>query len=91
MSRRTAVVEDFDDDTELPLPARPLPNTGTKGAILESLTDDDDDSDASETFPPRAGPASPSQPQFRSRETDGEVKDPTYKKCVRFLAIPRRI
>ena len=92
MSRRAAVVEKFDDDTELPLPQRSLANTGTRGAILESLSDNEDDSDASETFPPRAGPASPSQPQFRSsRETDTEVKDPTYKKCVRFLAIPRRV
>ncbi|KAI0070996.1 signal recognition particle, SRP19 subunit [Panus rudis PR-1116 ss-1] len=85
MSRRTAEVEEFDDDTELPLPSRPLPNSGTKGAILESLTDDESDSDAPDLLPPRAGPASPSQQQFR-REYDAEpqARDPTYKKwtCV---------
>jgi len=43
MSRRTAIVEDFEDDTDLPLPARPLPNTGTKGAILEEISSDTDD------------------------------------------------
>ena len=42
MSRRAVVVEEFDDDTELPLPNRSLPNTGTRGAILEALSDDED-------------------------------------------------
>ena len=51
MSRRAAVIEeDFDDDTDLPLPSRPLPNTGTRGPILEAIGghddgDDDDDDD----------------------------------------------
>lgn len=100
MSRRAAIVEDFDDDTDLPLPNRPLPNLGTRGAILESLSDeyeeqgDDDDSEGDghrkPSFVPsrgQAGPASPSQPQFRAGGTTGEgvVKDITpYKKCVFF-------
>lgn len=43
MPRRTAtVVEEFDDDTDLPLPARALPNTGPRGAILEEIGFDAD-------------------------------------------------
>ncbi|KAK7439402.1 signal recognition particle subunit [Stygiomarasmius scandens] len=64
MSRRAAVVEEFDDDTDLPLPIAPLPNTGTRGPLLEEVASDDDDLE----FPSqRAGPASPpsSQPYFR--------------------------
>ncbi|KAJ3487776.1 hypothetical protein NLI96_g3321 [Meripilus lineatus] len=103
MSRRAAIVEDFDDDTDLPLPSRPLPNLGTRGAILESLDDeydpeveDSDDDDVRGGNGPmpsnarsQAGPASPSQPQFRGGATttgsDGVVTDITpYKKwtCV---------
>jgi len=91
MSRRTAVVEEeFDDDTDLPLPNKPLPNTGTKGAILESLSDEEedesDDEDVPDFFPSRAGPASPSQPQFDQRGgTEAQQMDLTpYKKwtCV---------
>lgn len=48
MSRRTAIVEDFEDDTDLPLPARPLANTGTKGAILEEIASDSDDPDVND-------------------------------------------
>ncbi|GBE89116.1 signal recognition particle, SRP19 subunit [Sparassis latifolia] len=90
MSRRTAVVEEiFDDDTDLPLPTRPLPNTGTQGAILEELSDDEDD--VPTLVEPTAGPASPSQPQFTQptpdREEQGQktVTDITpYKKwtCI---------
>lgn len=69
MSRRTAIVEDFDDDTDIPLPSRPLPNTGKRGAIIEQIgasdddADDDDDDDTSDLMP-QAGPASPSQAAF---------------------------
>jgi signal recognition particle subunit SRP19 len=54
MPRKAAVIEEFDDDTELPLPHQPLPNTGLRGPILEAVSSDEDD------YPPRAGPASPS-------------------------------
>jgi len=47
MSRRTAVIEEFDDDTDLPLPSHPLPNTGTRGPILEEIIPSDDDEDSS--------------------------------------------
>ncbi|KAL5521640.1 SEC65 [Sanghuangporus sanghuang] len=53
MSKRVQpTIEDFDDDTDLPLPSHPLPNTGPKGALIQSVDldsdsdqDDDDDDD----------------------------------------------
>ena len=62
-----SVIEEFDDDTELALPNRSLPNTGTRGAILEALSDDEDgDSEP--------GPATPSYTHFQQREAaDGCV------------------
>ncbi|KAF5356631.1 hypothetical protein D9758_008229 [Tetrapyrgos nigripes] len=66
MSRRAAIVEEFDDDTDLPLPNAPLPNTGTSGPLLQEIISDDDDDDI-DSPSQRAGPASPpsSQPYFR--------------------------
>jgi signal recognition particle subunit SRP19 len=70
MSRRARleeVVEDeFDDDTDLPLPSdRALKNTGTKGALLEEIRGavDDDDSDEEEESDeaPELIPAGPPQ------------------------------
>ncbi|KAJ7098304.1 signal recognition particle, SRP19 subunit [Mycena epipterygia] len=66
MSRRAAFIEEeFDDDTDLPLPSHPLPNTGSSGPLLQELYISDDELDP----PPnqRAGPASPhhAQPTFR--------------------------
>nr|VWO97298.1 E3 ubiquitin protein ligase (EC [Ganoderma boninense] len=76
MSRRTAVVEEeFDDDTDLPLPNKPLPNTGTRGAILEELDYSEDEDDAPTLLEPHAGPASPSLSQFRP----GAGVDPSSK------------
>ncbi|KAF8970149.1 signal recognition particle, SRP19 subunit [Flammula alnicola] len=60
MSRRAAIVEEFDDDTDLPLPSHPLPNTGSRGALLEELHISDDEFEA-----PRAGPASPPRQQYQ--------------------------
>lgn len=86
MSRRPIVVEEFDDDTDLPLPSHSLPNTGTRGAILEALSDDEDgDSEP--------GPATPSYAHFQQREAAGGFtppaataqnvpKDGAYLKCV---------
>ncbi|KAF9527484.1 signal recognition particle, SRP19 subunit [Crepidotus variabilis] len=56
MSRKAAVIEEFDDDTDLPLPNVPLPNTGARGPILQEVDDSDEDD-----FEPasHAGPASP--------------------------------
>ncbi|KAI4293788.1 signal recognition particle, SRP19 subunit [Schizophyllum commune Tattone D] len=33
------IIEEFDDDTDLPLPSNVLPNTGTRGPLLEEITD----------------------------------------------------
>lgn len=66
MSRRTVTVEDaWDDDTDLPLPSRPLP---ARGPLLEAVDsdgdgDEDDDEDVPELLKReglgQAGPASP--------------------------------
>ena len=61
MSRRTAIIEEeYDDPDDLLLPNKSLPNTGTKGAILEAFSDDEGDSEP--------GPATPSHAQFSGRE-----------------------
>ncbi|PPQ91234.1 hypothetical protein CVT25_000089 [Psilocybe cyanescens] len=74
MSRRAAIVEEFDDDTDLPLPSQPLPNTGSRGPLLEELHISDDE------FEPRgsqrAGPASPTRYQA-SAESTSRGSDPT--------------
>ena len=85
MSPRAAIIEEFDDDTDLPLPSRSLPNTGSRGAILEAIADSDDDAggdsdDAPELLDPSTigGPAQ--QPSVR----DTRVTDITpYKKYAR--------
>lgn len=90
MSRRAAIVEEFDDDTDLALPNKPLPNTGTRGAILQEI--DATDSEGEDEDDSAAGPASPSLAQFRQSAGAGAgagtnaqatVQDITpYKKCV---------
>ncbi|KAF9069512.1 signal recognition particle, SRP19 subunit [Rhodocollybia butyracea] len=73
MSRKTVIVEDeFDDETDLPLPARPLPNTGPKGPLLQEIASDaESDDDLSQ----RAGPASPASSQSHFRP-DGASQPP---------------
>ena len=76
MARRVAaVVEEFDDDTDLPLPSRPLP-IDPRGALLEEIgaSDDEDISDdLDETVP---GPASPSNSQLRPTPSLGPSPKP---------------
>lgn len=96
MSRKAAVIEEFDDDTELPLPSQPLPNMGARGPLLEAIQSSDDEDDEDD-YPPRAGPASPSvkstKSPFRPPATDnsrlagkGTVTDITpYKSSVVFI------
>ncbi|KAF8621416.1 hypothetical protein AX15_007827 [Amanita polypyramis BW_CC] len=60
MSRKAAIVEEFDDDTELPLPSQHLPDTGIRGPLLEAVQSSDEDDDDDDDYVPRAGPASPS-------------------------------
>ncbi|KIM69501.1 hypothetical protein SCLCIDRAFT_1207937 [Scleroderma citrinum Foug A] len=64
MSRRTAVIEEFDDDTDLPLPSHPLPSTGTRGPILEEIisSDDEDSSVVADEGDTAPGPASSFRP-----------------------------
>lgn len=90
MSRRAAVVEEFDDDTDLPLPSMPLRNTDGRGPILQEMRDEDDEDDDLESSY-RAGPASPpkqqpfsgSQQQWSQPDADKRVADITpYKTYV---------
>lgn len=95
MSRRAVVIEEeFDDDTDLPLPNKSLPNMGTKGAILEALSDEDDDDDGEPGS--ASGPATPSYVQFKDRNVSSglapaEVSDITPYKKYACLASPCNI
>ncbi|KAI0064878.1 signal recognition particle, SRP19 subunit [Artomyces pyxidatus] len=90
MSRRAAIVEEFDDDFDLPLPSRPLPDTGSRGAILEEITDDADDDADSEEAPDLWDPSSMPAPASArapagASMSKGSVTDMTpYKKwtCI---------
>ena len=76
MSRRAAIVEEFDDDTDLPLPSKPL-FTGTRGPILQEINDDDDDDDdygAGPASPPNLRQFSSSQHQWSSPDSDSGKK-----------------
>ncbi|KAH7882392.1 signal recognition particle, SRP19 subunit [Phlebopus sp. FC_14] len=78
MSRRAAVVEEFDDDTDLPLPSRPLLNNNARGPLLEEIgaSDEDDSSDdADEGAAP--GPASPSHSQRQPTSFAASDKPPS--------------
>ncbi|KAH9974765.1 signal recognition particle, SRP19 subunit [Lactifluus volemus] len=90
MSRRAQIVEEFDDDTDLPLPSRSLPDTGSHGAILEKIVDlhideddpddDDDDDGGSEEAPELLAHSAGGGPASRSDARDGRVTDITpYK------------
>ncbi|KAG6877992.1 hypothetical protein C0993_001197 [Termitomyces sp. T159_Od127] len=86
MSRRAPIVEDeFDDDTILPLPSHVLPNTGTRGPLIEEIHISDDE------FEPQAGPASPPSSKIQPRPTASGANRPEtsstlditpYKACV---------
>ena len=75
-----------EDDTDLPLPNKPSPNTSAQGALIEELNTSRDEDDASTPLEPRAGPASPSFPQFEpgsGGEAGNTVTDITlYEKYV---------
>lgn len=85
MSRRAAIVEEFDDDTDLPLPSLPLPNTGSRGPLIQELHISDDEFEPSQF----AGPASPprqshlSESASKPSENQRNVTDITpYKTSV---------
>ncbi|KAG2053149.1 signal recognition particle, SRP19 subunit [Suillus hirtellus] len=74
MSRRTAVIEEFDDDTDLPLPSRPL-NAGPRGPLLEEIGHSDEEDSESESDDASAlGQASQSQSQssFHAPTSSGQ-------------------
>lgn len=85
MSRRAPIVEEFDDDTDLPLPSRSLPNTGSRGAILEEIANSDDDGDGgdSDEAPELLDPSAVGGPALQPSVRDTRVTDITpYKKCA---------
>jgi len=75
MSRRAAIIEEFDDDTDLPLPSHSLPNTGAQGPLLEEIQELHISDDEFEQ--PTAGPASPPsrKGQFRPDASGGSRPD----------------
>lgn len=75
MSRRAAIVEEFDDDTDLPLPSIPLPNTGLRGPLLEEMHISDDEFEPRSSQ--RAGPASPSRYQGSASDSASRDAHPT--------------
>ncbi|KAI0031322.1 signal recognition particle, SRP19 subunit [Vararia minispora EC-137] len=45
MPPRAAIIEEFDDDVDLPLPSRPLPDRNGRGPLLMEVDDADNDDD----------------------------------------------
>ncbi|KAH9958027.1 signal recognition particle, SRP19 subunit [Russula dissimulans] len=85
MSRHAAIVEEFDDDTDLPLPSRSLPDTGSRGAILEEIVDSDYDEGDSDEAPDLLDHSARGSPALPSSARDTRVTDITpYKKwtCI---------
>jgi signal recognition particle subunit SRP19 len=85
------VEEEFDDDTDLPLPSF-IPNTGARGPLLQEIDNEDDGSD-SEADERQAGPASPPrQSRFAPEQVDPSNFDITpYKTFVSLLLTTRAI
>jgi hypothetical protein len=85
MSPRAAIVEEFDDDTDLPLPSRSLPDAGYRGAIIEEIvdSDNDDDGEDSDEAPELLDHSAVGGPALQSSARDTRVTDITpYKKCA---------
>ena len=63
MARRSqaTIEEAFDDDTDLPLPSRPLVRSDPRRAIIQSIDSDSEDDVAIDRGQQSAGPASPPQ------------------------------
>lgn len=84
MSRRAAIVEEFDDDTDLPLPSQSLPHTGSHGAIIEEIVGSDDDEGDSDEVPDLLHHSAMGGPALQSSARDTRVTDITpYKKCAK--------
>ncbi|KAF5336572.1 hypothetical protein D9611_006492 [Ephemerocybe angulata] len=79
MSHRTAMIEEeFDDDTDLPLPSF-IPNTGARGPLLQELNDNYEAPDSeSEDENQKAGPASPKGPKVQRFAPEGLLDPSTF-------------
>jgi signal recognition particle subunit SRP19 len=83
MSRHTAIIEEFDDDTDLPLPSRSLPDTGSRGAIIEEIAHSYGDGGDSDGVPELLDHSAISGPALQPSVRDTRVTDITpYKKCA---------
>jgi signal recognition particle subunit SRP19 len=83
MSRRAAIVEEFDDDTELPLPSHSLPDTGSRGAIIQEIVDSDDGGGDSDDAPELLNHTTSGSPALKPDAREGRVTDITpYKMCA---------
>lgn len=86
MSRRAPIIEEFDDDTDLPLPSRSLPNTGSRGAILEEIVDSDDNGEDNDETPELLDYSASGSPAPQPSARDVRVTDITpYKMCANYL------
>ena len=82
-SRRAAIIEEFDDDTDLPLPSRSLPDTGSRGAILEEIADSDGEGEDSDEAPELLDYSAMGGPALQRPARDTRVTDITpYKMCA---------
>lgn len=95
--RATIVEEEFDDDTDLPLPSRALPNTGARGALLEEITSDDEDDMEIPMLPtlqprptpsPFAGLMPPVQPRVTQPAVPPGQKVTTDKEAFKKYTVP---
>jgi hypothetical protein len=87
MSPRAALVEEFDDDTDLPLPSQSLPHTGSRGAIIEEIADSDDGGVDSDDPPELLDHSTSGGPALKPDTREGRVTDITpYKKCAIFCS-----
>ena len=83
MSPRAAIVEESDDDTDLPLPSHSLPYTGSRGAIIEEIVDSDDGGGDSDEAPDLLDHSTSGGPALKPDTREGRVTDITpYKMCV---------
>ncbi|XP_006463966.1 hypothetical protein AGABI2DRAFT_74829 [Agaricus bisporus var. bisporus H97] len=80
MSRKATIVDEFDDDTDLPLPVVPLPDTGARGPLLQQLYSGDHSDDDTDSVYQRAGPASPHHTAYAPTSVPSSLVDSgTYK------------
>jgi signal recognition particle subunit SRP19 len=95
MPPRAAIVEEFDDDADLPLPSRPLPDNNGRGPLLMEIDDDpidrpgddnyddDDDDDDDDTLGAGAHlPSAADLAQFAARMQQQAQAGPASPRSV---------